>query len=136
MALELDQIGMNPQVLVTAGEVLDAVERVALEIRRYGAPLQRSYSTSQIRAEPLDLSLWGYLTSPETRKFCRQYYSDDLRPPTSATDRQKLNALRLATMQKTEFEPRTNPYTGESFSVYGPSEYAVDGRAWMAYASE
>lgn len=47
MTLELDSIGIDPQVVVTVSEVLDAVERVALEIDRFGAPLQRSYSVSQ-----------------------------------------------------------------------------------------
>jgi hypothetical protein len=64
MTLELDQIGVDPDVIVTANEVLDAVERVALEIRRYGAPLERSYATAP---EPLDESLLGYLTDRRTR---------------------------------------------------------------------
>jgi hypothetical protein len=69
ITLELDQIGLDPQVLVTASEILDAVERVALEIRKYGAPLQRSYSTERAMApEPIDESLGGWITDKRTRE--------------------------------------------------------------------
>lgn len=69
ITIELDQIGIDPEVLVTAHEILDAVERVALEIRKYGAPLQRSYSTERAMAPaPIDESLWGWATSKRTRE--------------------------------------------------------------------
>jgi len=70
MTLEIDKIGLDPSVVVTVSEVLDAAERVAFEIYRYGAPLQRSYSTAAMASapEPIDASLYGWLTSERTRK--------------------------------------------------------------------
>jgi len=67
LTLELDKVGIDPEIVVTVGEVLDAVERVALEIDRFGAPLQRSYSTAQFR-KPIDESLWGWITDKRTRE--------------------------------------------------------------------
>jgi len=68
ITLELDSIGVAPEVLVTASEVLDAVERVALEIKRFGAPLPRQYSMRVSMHDPIDESLWGYLTDKRTRE--------------------------------------------------------------------
>lgn len=43
-ALEVEQVGIANDALITVNEVLDAVERVALEIQRFGAPAPRTYS--------------------------------------------------------------------------------------------
>lgn len=43
-ALEVEQVGIANDTLITVSEVLDAVERVALEIQRYGAPVPRTYA--------------------------------------------------------------------------------------------
>jgi len=42
--LESEQIGLDPNILVTINEALDAVETVALEIKRYGAVQPRTYA--------------------------------------------------------------------------------------------
>jgi len=52
-ALEVDQVGLDPQILVTINEVLDAVETVALEIKRYGAAQPRTYGFS-VQEIPVD----------------------------------------------------------------------------------
>lgn len=42
-AIELMHVALDPDAVVTVKQLIDAVERVALEIDRYGAPVQRSY---------------------------------------------------------------------------------------------
>jgi hypothetical protein len=41
--IEVGQVGLDPEILVTVSEALDSIEAVALEIQRYGKPLERSY---------------------------------------------------------------------------------------------
>jgi len=55
MTLELDRIGIDPQALVTVHEVLDAIERVALEVQRFGTPKPRTYADGTPADRPATL---------------------------------------------------------------------------------
>jgi len=62
---------IDAQSLVTVTQAVGWI-REAASITR--AELSQPLTTSSVN-DPIDLSLWGYLTSAETRAWCRDYYA-------------------------------------------------------------
>ena len=116
--LEIDQVGLSPDMLVTVSEALDSIELVAREILENGDAAPRSYSTvatPQSRPaspahEPIDYSLWGWITKPETRAATKAYYAPtDPEQIKRVTD---LKALDIAT------DPETGNVDGTIYRRY------------------